>query len=159
MGNLRSSEESVLCDKCSVIRFNDMNLGGYKSTSNSGEPFLAFGKDKGKVRVGSELRDQLELEYMHHDRLPDLPFLKASAESGCAFCAALRNAALGLALSNPGCATFELSYVCDYCPPVDKYGLYMLLAQIRVEFDTDEPAYSNSLVFHVDCEEGKIVNQ
>jgi hypothetical protein len=156
MDDLQTTEESVLCDKCSVIRFIDKAIGGAVPTTRFGEHFLGF---KGGVQVGSKMRVYLELEYMHHDRLPDLPFSEASAESGCAFCAALRNAALGLALSDPGRATFELSYVWDHCPPLHKNRLYMLLARTDVRFDAFEPAYTNSLVFHVDCEEGKIMSQ
>ena len=78
--------------------------------------------------------------------------LEASAEAGCAFCAALRNAALGLPLSKPGRANFDLTYV--WHPHHDTtYGLCMLLAGVHVEFAALEPAYNNPLVFHVDCEE------
>jgi hypothetical protein len=99
----------------------------------------------------------LELDHVHYDTLPDLSRLKASADVGCAFCAALRNAALGLALSKPGRATFELSYV--WRPPFQDDGLCMLLARIRAKFDAFEPPYTNSLVFRADCEEGKRINK
>jgi hypothetical protein len=145
MDDLQNTEESVLCEKCSVIRFNDKELGGYELTYRSGENVLAFGG------VGFDKR--LQLQYMHRDRVPGLLCLKASAEAGCAFCAALRNATLGLALSEPGSITFGLKYA--WGNRNEEFGLYMLLAQLYVEFDTIKPPYTNSLIFCVDCENGK----
>jgi hypothetical protein len=62
-------------------------------------------------------------------------------------------ATLGLALSTPGRATFNLRYV--WRPDLVKdYELYMLCARLHVEFDVFEPAYEDSPVFLVDCKEG-----
>jgi hypothetical protein len=146
MADLPGVGESPLCEKCSVIRFNDKALGGYETTNGTGESVLAFGID---------YPETLKLDYMHHDTLPDLPCLEASAEAGCAFCSALRNATLGLALSKPGRAMFELIHIWRAKLIRYPYGLEVLLAELRVEFDASEPAYDNTLFFYIDCEEGK----
>jgi hypothetical protein len=150
MKDLQNTEESALRDKCSVIRFNDKELGGFEATNDAGENVLAFKRNPRHPGT-------LELDYVHHDKLPDLSRLKASADLGCAFCAALRNAALGLSWSEPGRATFGLRY--SWRPPVRHDGIRMLFAKMRVEFDAFEPSYTETLIFCADCEEGKKINK
>lgn len=70
---------SQLCEKCSVLSFNDAELGYEKD--GGFEPYDRWG---------------LKLHYDQRDTLPDLPALKASASAGCVFCAALHEATLGL---------------------------------------------------------------
>jgi hypothetical protein len=150
----RSADESFLCDQCSVLYFNDEKLGGCGAMNDAGKNVLTFDH----LDLGGVKERRFKLDYTHHDVVPDFPYLKASAEAGCAFCVALRNAAIGLDLSKPGRATFTLTYV--WRPGGDPdFGLHVLLAGIHVEFDTLEHPYTNFLVFCIDCEEGKKMNE
>jgi hypothetical protein len=139
--------ESTLCDKCSVLRFDDMRLGGYKVQNDHGEEILRFDNEC------DAWGRRLWLDYMHHDSLPELPHLGASAEAGCVFCAMLRSAALELNFIQPAQVTFSLCY--DWDPRwTPKCGLGFLIAQLRVSHDVPQPESVDFLFFTVDCEEG-----
>jgi hypothetical protein len=42
MEHLQSTKEFVLCDRCSVLRFNDKELGGAVGTAGCRADFLDF---------------------------------------------------------------------------------------------------------------------
>ncbi|CAO2651453.1 Nn.00g040230.m01.CDS01 [Neocucurbitaria sp. VM-36] len=149
--------ETSLCDKCSVLQFNDNDLGGYQAEDAFGRHTLKF-DDTTKEK-------QLGLDYTQFDILPDLLRLKTSSEAGCPFCGALREAALKLAIDRPGHVTFELYYV--WCPRYvlkyasnygSSYGLTTLRINLIITFDnvesTSATVYPRFLEFLVDCEEG-----
>ena len=70
------AEDSVLCDRCAVIRFNDKEFGGYEATDDSGNSILKFDED--------DTERYLWLDCEHVDHLPDIPDLRSSAQAGCA---------------------------------------------------------------------------
>jgi hypothetical protein len=49
-------------------------------------------------RRDSDEEEELRLDYEHHDLFPGLPSLTASADAGCSFCDALREATMSLTL-------------------------------------------------------------
>ncbi|KAK4448459.1 heterokaryon incompatibility protein-domain-containing protein [Podospora aff. communis PSN243] len=73
-----------LCDRCQALELNDDKLGGFVRMSSSGDPVLVFDH--------IHTRRHLPIEWELDDHLPDLINLKALAESGCDFCAFLRDA-------------------------------------------------------------------
>jgi hypothetical protein len=142
---------SNLCDKCSVLRFEDKCIDGYEAEDEDGHRYLKSNDDDKMMRFW--------LDYQHTDLLPDLPRLKASAEAGCVFCGQVRDAALKLALKKGHSAAFRMFYV--WRPEYQKYGLTSLGIHIGVDVDErrlmDENWYDEGLVFLVDCEEGENV--
>jgi len=149
MGNIGDVHESPLCDKCSVLRFNDKELGGHKAQSHDGQDILSFGRAKDS----QEVCRQLYLDYIHHDSLPDLPRLKASAEAGCTFCAILRKMALELGFSKSVQVTFKLGYLW-YPRTIPQYGLSTLIASWQSEHTEFETLSKYPFVFYIDCDEG-----
>ena len=149
MGDICNVHESPLCDKCCVLRFDDKELGGHKAQSHDGQDMLSFGLGNNSRELGSQLR----LNYLHHDSLPDLPRLKASAETGCAFCAILRSMALELGFTKPAQVTFELRYIW-YPTTIPQYGLSTLVASWQSEHIEFETLSKYPFVFYVDCDEG-----
>lgn len=87
LDSAETSSLSVLCKACKVLRFNDIEAGGYEKEDSDGTKVLGF-DDHDKRRF----RDTKEhtLEYEHHDDLPELPRLAASAKAGCHMCYLLR---------------------------------------------------------------------
>jgi hypothetical protein len=144
---------SNLCDKCSVLRFDDTIVNGYEAEAEDGHHYLKSDDDDETVRFW--------LDYHHTDLLPDLPWLKASAEAGCAFCGQLRDAALTLALKKGHLAEFRMFYVWN--PKFQKHGLTRLAIYIGVDVGNrrfmDENMYDETLLFLVDCEEGENVSR
>jgi hypothetical protein len=133
MKNLREAlpqgpedSEVYLCEKCSVIRFDDVTLGGYEGISESGQPMLKFDTKK--------VKKVLALDYSHEDVLPELPGLKKSAEVGCGFCKVLRDAVLEDELPLPATIEIKLSYVWGGSfkgkEHIEQCGLYGLVAEI-----------------------------
>ena len=119
---------SILCERCSVLAFDDQIFRDFTEEDDiSSLPVFPYD--------GSLLN--LELDYEHTDLFPELPGLKASAEAGCAFCAALREATSETTLPNPCHIRFHLRYM--WSPPcAQDFGLYMLLANMSIIDDEDE---------------------
>jgi len=140
--------ESTLCDKCSVLRFNDKELVGHKAQYDNEEDILGFADEYGP-RLH---RPPLWLDYMHRDSLPELPCLRARAEAGCAFCAMLRSAALELNFFESGEVTVRLYY--DWASNDPRYGLCTLTANLQIENLGLQRNSADRLVFEVDCEQG-----
>ena len=115
-----------LCERCSVIRFDEVNLGGYEGVSESGQPRLKFDI--------KEMKKVFALDYSHKDILPELPGLQSSAEAGCGFCKVLRDAILEYELPLPTTIEIKLSYVWGGSPRgeelLEQCGLYGLVAEI-----------------------------
>ncbi|KAF2689278.1 hypothetical protein K458DRAFT_413575 [Lentithecium fluviatile CBS 122367] len=68
----------MLCDACSVLRFDDAKFGGFEGDCG----VLEFPDD--------EQQQYFDLEYDRRDLLPHLPNLELSANAGCQFCKVLR---------------------------------------------------------------------
>ena len=75
------SEETItkLCSHCQALDFNDKELGGFVGRSISGDTVLVFDEER-QERV-------FRIPWECRDNLLDLAGLKASAQSGCEFCA------------------------------------------------------------------------
>lgn len=168
---LPTLSESTLCEKCSVLSFDDKALGGYVKKDKSGREYLSFDKvpdGRNNLRPNwrrfQKDRDvdsykwsewNLNLKYEHTDHLPDLPLLKASAESGCMFCAALRDATLALNSGNTGTIDYRLVYKGKpHNPTLEGIGLYMLQAYCLVTESTSKHRDRSRLVLLVNCEDG-----
>ncbi len=80
-----------LCGICKVLSFNDNDAGGYEKEDFDGNKVLGF-EDHDRKRRRANWNKWSVLDYNHHDDLPDLPRLTASAEAGCHFCNFLRTA-------------------------------------------------------------------
>jgi len=141
-----NAEESTLCEKCSVLRINDKELGGHRTQNDDGE-------DTPGLFSGQTVFEQ-HLDYEHCDLLPDLPYLRDTAEAGCAFCAMLRNSTLGRGFANPARVTFGLTY-CWSSFQDSEHAICALWATWRVE-EGEPGSYHLSGVgtFEVDCKEG-----
>lgn len=129
---------SQLCDKCSVLSFDDAWFG-YEEEG-------VLEPEKGRI---------LELEYDQRDTLPDLPILRASAAAGCAFCAALREATLGLQLGGPA----DIEYQLEFTWGMDDedfvhIGLYLLVATVflKLRQETHNESTTHKIVFNIDSE-------
>lgn len=81
---LRSSQEPKLCQKCSVLYFDDSAHGGYVTKDDLG--YYVLGVSENDPPYGKELK----LDYVVSDTLPDLPYLEVSAASRCVFCRSIR---------------------------------------------------------------------
>jgi hypothetical protein len=138
--------ESQLCDLCSVLRLDDEQHGGYALSNSSGHPVLAFGDNEEDMTF--------ELNYRQTDSLPHLPKLKVSGDAGCAFCHALRDATLTLALEEWDKVRFELRYA--WHRGVHELGSKLLLVNLSsVDDDFAETGQHSNLVFQVDCKKGR----
>lgn len=80
-----ADETNDLYEGCKVLSFNDKDIGGFEKEDGNGGVFLGF--DVPEVQYNKYL-----LDYRHHDDLPGLPRLAASADAGCRFCKFLRTA-------------------------------------------------------------------
>lgn len=77
---------SKLCERCSVIRFNDAELlGKYLRQEEDGSKFLILPNV-----FASYAKTKHALDYQLTDTLPELPVLKGNADSGCEFCRTIR---------------------------------------------------------------------
>ncbi|KAL7910809.1 heterokaryon incompatibility domain-containing protein [Trichoderma velutinum] len=77
------SESQVLCQHCSVLQLKDLRLAMTKVSWDDKKPL--------ELRADVPSYED-DLEYRRKDVVPLLPSLAESADSGCGFCALLRNA-------------------------------------------------------------------
>ena len=143
-----NAEESTLCEKCSVLRIDDRELAIHQAQNDDGEDTSSYSSD-------GEFFQQ-NLNYIHDDLLPDLPYLRATAGEGCAFCAMLRSAVLEQDFVKPARVTFRLAYIWKiFSAP--EHAVCTLSANMQVERDEPGSYYTcRAGTFEVDCEEGDI---
>ncbi|KAF1926799.1 HET-domain-containing protein [Didymella exigua CBS 183.55] len=132
---------SKLCNKCSVLSFNDAELGGYEE-----DGVLQFDD------VENDQRKTLRIDYNHSDTLPYLPLLQESARSGCHFCATLRKETLSLGIDHSGDITYTLHYT--FGPKLteryeEEVGIYLLIVEMSI-IGEDLEILREGLVFTVD---------
>lgn len=143
-----NAEESTLCEECSVLRIDDRELAIHQAQNHDGEDSPSFPSD------GKSSRHWLD--YDHCDLLPDLPYMRASAEAGCAFCAMLRSAALEKNIFVPAQVAIGLSY-CWRFDEITRQWACQLQAIIRVDHGEGAGIFDCSGGnFDVDCKEGNI---
>jgi hypothetical protein len=146
--------ESKFCQRCSVLSLDDTAYDGFESQNDNGEWLLNF-HGTANANDSSISYKELRLDYRLSDQLPDLHCLRASAETGCAFCEALRDATLMLGLNTSGHVTFDLRYLWDKYSYGDT-GLKYLVVHLEVETESGkEKHHQGNLLFHVDCEPGR----
>lgn len=95
-----TNKVSTLCTACSILPLDEGRIQGAHETKGSEYSVLAY-------PLPRENR-QYWLDYEHVDDLAGLPKLKISAEAGCEFCRALRNATLRLVPSKSGKVVYTL---------------------------------------------------
>ena len=141
-----NAEESTLCEKCSVLRINDRELAIHEAQNDDGEDTSSYSSEG--------VSFQQRLNYEHCDLFPDLPYLRDTAEVGCAFCAMLRSAVLEQHFVKPAQVTFSLKYCWKFFS-APQHWVCTLHAGMQVN-DEEPGCYSlrTGGVFDVDCKEG-----
>jgi hypothetical protein len=147
--------ESKLCQRCAALSLDDTAYSQFQFRDDDGKwlpenPRQFMGND-----LGNSCRE-LPLDYKIIDQLPDLRCLRASAEAGCAFCEALRDATLMMDLKTSGHVTFRFSYL--WCTVENEdCGLRYLFVCVEVETTGGKnKSHQSNVLFNVDCEPGKI---
>ena len=92
-----SAENNTLCERCSLLSFDDLALGGRELVYEDGIPRLDFSYDRIEVRPKVNMPDDqdewgyklVRLDWEMEDILPDMPRLYRSSQLGCVFCQAL----------------------------------------------------------------------
>lgn len=95
----QAATASTLCERCSLLSFDDLAVGGRETVDEDGFPRLSFEDAETEVRPKwlEEEEDSLKepdcelvrLAWHVDDILPDMPSLHHSSDSGCAFCSAV----------------------------------------------------------------------
>jgi hypothetical protein len=130
--NTSINMDNQLCEKCSVLSFDDSIFSHLVQSS----PEIVTSLNDVIPDCEDEKGRQILLEYDRTDLFPYLPGLTASAETGCLFCKALRDATLNSGISGSCRIAYRLRYLWrSPCPPAT--GLSVLLADWRV-IDEDE---------------------
>jgi hypothetical protein len=178
MSETTATTESFLCDKCSVLRFDDKALGflerGWSSIFDNKEDEAQRlrevkdeeGDDGSSLSFDYDGCRNLQLRYHHTDLLPDFPGLEESVNLGCSFCMSLREAIYRVELNKTGRVVLSMRYRWREHPlPIDETKGCL---ELIVDFVEDH--YCNelnikismldllrwSLRFSVDCEDGKV---
>jgi hypothetical protein len=155
---------SRLCQRCSCLSLDDTADGfELREVDEDGDedvggppffwrsnPVLDFYKTEPKDEERDNFYREIRLDYQHSDQLPDLNGLRASAEAGCAFCRALRDAVLTLSPDTPGKVTLNLRYLWS---PFPDRGLSYL--SVNLDVRTEYRQSSNQILFSVSCQSGK----
>jgi hypothetical protein len=151
--------ESKLCQRCSCLSLDDKTDGFWCEEDDEyyyGPPrFLGPGLNFRSTLPKDEDKfyEEIPVDYQNSDQLPDLNGLRASAEAGCAFCGALRDAVLTLSLDTPGKVTFDLHYL---WMSIETRGVHFLSVNLDVESEDHESSKPEGRVlFSVTCQPGK----
>jgi hypothetical protein len=99
MSDLPKSD--TLCERCSLLSFDDAAIGGVEVTDEDGIARVSFPESQIEFRPSDWLERQelynfppdyrlVRLGWELDDILPDMPRLSRSSELGCGFCRALR---------------------------------------------------------------------
>lgn len=116
-----SSSSSVLCERCSVLDFDD-SLYGFEAGTETGESYLATE------------HHHFPLDYFLVDSLPGLDVLRTSSGKGCRFCGLLLTALLEQNLECSG----RLEATMRLLSPVWQYvgtDYYVGVSGLRVEVE------------------------
>jgi len=96
-----SPKTDTLCERCSLLSFDDGAIGGQEVVGEDGVPRLSFPESKIEFRPEEwlEIREYdgdepdyrlIRLDWDLDETLPDMPHLSRSSQLGCVFCQALR---------------------------------------------------------------------
>jgi len=94
-------KDGALCDRCSLLSFDDAAIGGREVIDENGTTRLSFPESRIELRPSDWHQRQdfyrtppdyrlVRLKWKIDDVLPDMPRLSRSSQLGCAFCQALR---------------------------------------------------------------------
>jgi hypothetical protein len=150
--------ESRLCQRCSVLSFDDMAHDGFASQNDDGKWLLHFRQAERGRGDPVVFYKEIQLDFELSDRLPDLPSLRASGEAGCEFCGALRDAVLTLRLNFSRKVTFNLRYLWSTMTGelAGLAGLKFLVVHLDIENEgSEDNDHRNNILFNVDGESGK----
>jgi len=95
-----SRQTCTLCERCSLLSFDDLAIGGQEEVGEDGVARLSFpdsiiefrpldwGEDRESRNHPPQYR-LVPLDWWLYDTLPNMPILLRSSQLGCAFCRAL----------------------------------------------------------------------
>jgi len=86
-------ECNSLCERCSLLSFDDGAIGGQEVVGEDGVARLSFPESRTETRDHYlSVRDirQVRLDWKLDEILPDMPHLSLSSQLGCVFCQVLR---------------------------------------------------------------------
>ena len=95
------TKDGALCERCSLLSFDDAAIGGQEVVGEDGVARLRFPESRIECRPLNWLERRelypdgpwyrlIRLDWELDDNLPDMPRLACSSELGCGFCRALR---------------------------------------------------------------------
>lgn len=89
-----STENDTLCERCSLLSFDDSAIGGQEVVGKDGVARLHFPESQIETRpspieIPRAIYQLIRLDWEVEDILPDMPRLSHSSELGCVFCQAL----------------------------------------------------------------------
>jgi hypothetical protein len=89
-----SVKDTSLCERCNLLSFDDLAIGGQEVEDEEGFARLSFQDSRIEFRenYGNTQRDYslVRLGWYLNDTLPYMPHLLGSSQLGCAFCNSLR---------------------------------------------------------------------
>jgi hypothetical protein len=149
--------ESKLCQRCSFLGIDDTTDGFQLREVDEDEegppPAWLSGPGLDFCEKRDSFYREIRVDSQHSDQLPDLNGLRVSAEAGCAFCGALRDAMLTLCLDAPGKVTFDLRYLWS---PLPYQGLHFLSVSLNVETeDRESIKHEGRILFSASSRPGK----
>jgi len=95
-----SRQTDTLCERCSLLSFDDLAIGGQEEVGEDGLARLSFpdsiiefrplnwGEDR-ESSIDPPIYRLIPLGWKLYDTLPDMPLLLRSSQLGCTFCRAL----------------------------------------------------------------------
>jgi hypothetical protein len=92
-----STKNGTLCERCRLLSFDDLAIGGQEVVNEDGVARLCFPKSRIELRpsydfdasVDMPVYRSVRLDWEAEDILPDMPRLSHSSQLGCVFCQAL----------------------------------------------------------------------
>ncbi|KAH7394854.1 heterokaryon incompatibility protein-domain-containing protein [Phaeosphaeria sp. MPI-PUGE-AT-0046c] len=151
-----SLTESKLCRNCSVLSFNDAEIGGVELRMPEGECVLGFAEG---LPLPQEGKRKVRLEYNMSDMLPHLQNLQRSSQAGCNFCGALRDSTQERGWTGSAEIKFDLWYVWSAVEPSAACGLQVLLVDLQIRSrTTDNFKHEDTLLFQIDCTQEKCMS-
>ncbi|KAF7675981.1 hypothetical protein GT037_005486 [Alternaria burnsii] len=89
-----STKNGTLCERCRLLSFDDLALGGQEVVNKDGIARLRFPESRIESRPRScppelSFYRLVRLDWKVEDILPDMPRLSHSSQLGCPFCQAL----------------------------------------------------------------------
>ncbi|KAM6534245.1 hypothetical protein FALCPG4_007177 [Fusarium falciforme] len=138
--------DANLCERCSVIRFNDNDIiEFYDAEQENLPPSLSINRcGKGH---------KIPLEYEVFDFVPTLPILEESASRGCEFCSILRHEIIRANFNYRGFAKISLAYHWGN-DAFEGLGLSALVAEVI----PPSKSVRNSVIFALESDDSEVAS-